>query len=101
VFRYPGGKSWLMPYVRQWLQASKKPVHFAEPFAGGANIGLGVAMERLAQRVTLVELDRDIAAVWETTLNGKATELAQRIIDFPISRKAVNAILPSLVRLPQ
>jgi DNA adenine methylase len=93
VFRYPGGKSWLMPYVRQWLEASKKSVHFAEPFAGGANVGLSVAMEGLANRVTLVELDRDIAAVWETTLNGKAPELARRIVEFRMSRRAANSIL--------
>jgi len=93
VFRYPGGKSWLIPYVRQWIGAFKRRVHFAEPFAGGANVGLSIAMENLADRVTLVELDRDIAAVWETALNGKAPELAQRILEFRMSKKAVKALL--------
>lgn len=93
LFRYPGGKSWLIPYVRQWLGASKRRLHFAEPFAGGANVGLAVALERLADRVTLVELDRDVAAVWETTLNGKASELAQRIVEFKMSKKAVKDLL--------
>ncbi len=93
LFRYPGGKSWLIPYVRQWMEASESAVHFAEPFAGGANVGLSIAIENLADHVTLVELDRDIAAVWETTLNGKASELAQRIIEFRMSRKAVEALL--------
>ena len=93
LFRYPGGKSWLIPYVRQWIGASKSPVHFAEPFAGGANVGLSIAIENLANHVTLVELDRDIAAVWETTLNGNASELAQRIIEFRMSKKAVEALL--------
>lgn len=35
-FRYPGGKTWLVPEVRKWLTASKaKPSVFVEPFAGG------------------------------------------------------------------
>ncbi len=93
LFRYPGGKSWLIPYVRQWLEGSKRPIHFAEPFAGGANVGLAVAMENLADRVTLVELDRNVAAVWETTLNGKAPDLARRIVEFRMSKKAVKALL--------
>src|SRR5437667_9610978 len=93
LFRYPGGKSWLIPYVRQWIGASNNPIHFAEPFAGGANVGLTIAIENLADCVTLVELDRDIAAVWETTLNGKASELAQRIVEFRMSKKAVKALL--------
>ncbi|MDP8791430.1 DNA adenine methylase, partial [Serratia marcescens] len=36
-FRYPGGKTWLVPEVRKWLMASKvTPSVFVEPFAGGA-----------------------------------------------------------------
>jgi DNA adenine methylase len=93
LFRYPGGKSWLIPYIRQWLENSKGITRFAEPFAGGANVGLTVAIENLADWVTLVELDRNVAAVWETTLNGKAPELAKRIMQFRMSKKAVKAIL--------
>ena len=36
-FRYPGGKTWLVPEVRKWLMTSKRqPSVFVEPFAGGA-----------------------------------------------------------------
>ena len=39
-FRYPGGKTWLVPCVRQWLQSlEKRPTVLVEPFAGGAIIG--------------------------------------------------------------
>jgi len=92
-FRYPGGKSWLAPYVRQWLRSLERRVRFAEPFAGGANVGLTVALEDLAEHVTLVELDRDVAAVWETVLNGHARHLADRILSFRMSNRSLKAVL--------
>jgi DNA adenine methylase len=92
-FRYPGGKSWLIPHVRQWLLHLTTPVHFAEPFAGGANVGLTVAIENLADSVTLVELDRDVASVWQTVLNGHSAELSERITEFQMSKKAAKAVL--------
>src|SRR5712671_7168661 len=40
-FRYPGGKTWLVPYVRQWLKSLKPaPREVAEPFAGGGIVSL-------------------------------------------------------------
>ncbi|HEV3317097.1 MAG TPA: DNA adenine methylase [Candidatus Angelobacter sp.] len=92
-FRYPGGKSWLIPYVRQWLVNIERPVHFVEPFAGGANVGLTVALENLAEHVTLIELDKDIAAVWQTILGNQANKLTKMIVNFPISKRAVRAAL--------
>ncbi len=63
-FRYPGGKTWFVPRLRQWLAGrSEKPMEFIEPFAGGGIISLTVAFERLAEAVTMVELDADVAAV--------------------------------------
>jgi len=63
-FRYPGGKTWLVPRVRRWLLSfATPPTEFFEPFAGGAIVGLTVAAEALADHVTLVELDEEIAAV--------------------------------------
>jgi len=41
-FRYPGGKTWFVPYLRSWLRAkSKTPKRFIEPFAGGGIVSLG------------------------------------------------------------
>lgn len=40
-FRYPGGKTWLVPEIRRWLLAARtRPSVFVEPFAGGAIAGL-------------------------------------------------------------
>src|SRR5438552_126943 len=46
-FRYPGGKTWLVPYIREWLHSKRqRPSRLIEPFAGGAIISLTSAFER-------------------------------------------------------
>jgi DNA adenine methylase len=93
-FRYPGGKTWLVPYVCRWLQGmDPRPELFVEPFAGGAIVGLNVAYWSLARHVLLVELDGDVAAVWETVLSGDAKGLADQVGGFDMSREAVQAAL--------
>lgn len=47
----------------------------------------------LAEHLTLVELDDDVAAVWKTILGNKAKELVHRIVSFQPTRPAVNRIL--------
>jgi DNA adenine methylase len=48
-FRYPGGKTWLVPRIRRWLASlPSKPDEFVEPFTGGGIVGLTVAFEDLA-----------------------------------------------------
>ena len=82
-FRYPGGKTWLVPKIRQWLRSQHNtPALLVEPFAGGAIVGLSVAFEGLADHVTLVELDEQVAAVWQTILEGDAEWLIGRIGEF-------------------
>jgi DNA adenine methylase len=95
-FRYPGGKTWLVPRIRRWLASLPiRPSEFIEPFAGGAIIGLTVAAEGLANHVTLVELDEAVAAVWQTIINdeGGAEWLAERIACFNPTLDTVKAAL--------
>lgn len=94
-FRYPGGKTWLVPRIYQWLLSlNEKPAEFIEPFAGGAIVGLTVAFEKLAEHVTLVELDEQVAAVWQAIINdGEGDWLASKIEDFDLTADAVNEIL--------
>src|SRR6266478_6980144 len=93
-FRYPGGKTWLIPYIREWLQAKhKRPSRLIEPFAGGAIISLTVAFERLAKHVVFAELDSNVAAVWRVVLNGRADWLAKQILNFDLSPDAVARVL--------
>lgn len=94
-FRYPGGKSWLVPYVRRWLGGRTRPVaELIEPFAGGAIVGLTAAFENLAERVLLVERDEDVAAVWQTILDPEgARRLVERIAAFELTAENVRAVL--------
>jgi len=93
-FRYPGGKTWLVPYVRSWLgQKPHAPSVSIEPFAGGAIIGLTAAFERLAEHVVLVEKDPNVAAVWQAILGGQAEWLANRIIQFDLTKENVLSVL--------
>src|SRR5579862_3108365 len=96
-FRYPGGKTWLAPRMRQWLRwlakQGKRPAEFIEPFAGGGSMSLLVAFERLASHVTLVERDPDVAAVWRTILEGDGVGLAQDIAHFTLTTTAITQTL--------
>ncbi len=93
-FRYPGGKTWLVPYIRRWVaHQPARPQEFIEPFAGGGIIGLTVAFEKLAGHVTLVELDNDVAAVWQTILSSQGDWLAERIASFGLTPATVQAAL--------
>jgi DNA adenine methylase len=88
-FRYPGGKTWLVPRIRLWLK--HKPLEFIEPFAGGGIISLTVAAEGLAKHVIMVELDEQIAAVWKTVLNdNNAVPLADRIVSFDLTPESLH-----------
>jgi DNA adenine methylase len=89
-FRYPGGKTWLVPRIRQWLASlPAPPAEFIEPFAGGGTVSLTVAFERLANHVTMVEIDDQVAAVWQTILNGDGEWLAQEIVRFDFTPLSV------------
>ena len=93
-FRYPGGKTWLVPFVQEWmLSQPKRPVEFIEPFAGGAIIGLTVGFEKLADHVTLVELDKQVSAVWKTILEGDYQWLADQILKFDLTSESVEVVL--------
>jgi len=89
-FRYPGGKTWLVPHIREWLKGiSKKPRNFIEPFVGGGIVGLTVAFEDLADHVVIVELDKDVAALWQTMLSDDNDWLAEKILDFDMTIETV------------
>ena len=97
-FRYPGGKTWLVPRIRQWLRSfPSKPQKFIEPFAGGAITGLTVAFENLAEPVILVEKDEQVAAVWQTIINtdGGAEWLADKIVNFKLTSESVRSLMSS------
>ncbi len=92
-FRYPGGKTWLIPTVRQWLRQGETAPLLIEPFAGGGIVSLTAAFEKLADHITMVEMDEEISAVWEVILNGKNKWLADKIISFDLTRDNIKTEL--------
>ncbi len=96
-FRYPGGKTWLVPDVVSWLRALPAPPSlFVEPFAGGASVSLNVAAAGLAGATLMVELDPDVAAVWTVTLGPSEADfedLCGRIRRLEMGRETVVDLL--------
>ncbi len=92
-FRYPGGKTWFVPYIKRWLNPKPRAPLFIEPFAGGGIISLTVAAEDLAEHVMMVERDKDVAAVWEVILGDGGQWLADQITQFDMTSETVEALL--------
>ena len=67
--RYPGGKTWLVPHIREWL-ARTEPTVLVEPFAGGGVVSLTAVMEGLVDRCIMIEIDHDVAAFWHCGATG-------------------------------
>ena len=85
----------MVPYIRQWLSGrEEKTTEFVEAFAGGGIVGLSALFDGLVTRLTLIELDEQIAAVWTTILTS-GDELATRILKFDLTRENVVAELAS------
>lgn len=95
-FRYPGGKTWLVPLARKWWRSlERKPKLLVESFAGGGIIGLTAAFEGFVDHVILVEKDPDVSAVWKCICSPDFRVLADRILDFDVSEENVKATLAS------
>ena len=93
-FRYPGGKTWLIPEIRRFLRSRPvRPKVLVEAFAGGAICSLTAVAEDLVDRAVLVELDEDVAAVWATIIHGDAEALADRILSFEMKVENVDQAL--------
>ena len=92
-FRYPGGKTWLIPVVRKWLKQNNDYKKLIEPFAGGGIVSLTAAFENLANQVIMIEIDEEIAAVWEVIINGDSEWLAKEIYTFDLTPQRANEIL--------
>lgn len=94
-FRYPGGKTWLVPRIRRWIASQPVVVgEFIEPFAGGGIVSLTVAAEELAEHVTMVEIDEQVAAVWRTIIEIDEGEwLAETIAGFNLTHETLERVM--------
>jgi len=95
-FRYAGGKTWLIPRIREWLfVVGGQNKELFEPFAGGGIVSLTAACEDLVGRVTMVEKDEGVAAVWQLILNGGAEWLAEKIMNFNLTPETAKEVINS------
>lgn len=93
-FRYPGGKTWLVPRFINWIQSlSRRPRCLVEPFAGGGIISLSTAYHRLVDKCVMIEKDEDVASVWETILYGDWEWLVSRIRSFNLTPGTAKEII--------
>lgn len=90
-WRFPGGKTWLVPTTRRWL-ASARPRTLVEPFAGGASVGLSALFDGQVERLVLVELDEDVWAAWRAVLEYSES-LCSMISSFVMTEENVRATL--------
>lgn len=87
-FRYPGGKTWFVPTFRRWMaQFQKRPNMLVEPFAGGGIISLTALFENYVDKVLMIELDEEIAAVWQVIVNGDFGWLANEVLNFKLTKE--------------
>ena len=98
-FRYPGGKTWLVPYVLRWLKnLPVRPRVLVDPFLGGGSVPLSALNQAMINRLVLREIDEDVAAVWTSIFSDANERLCQKILNFPIGRDAVVAELAAFPR---
>jgi DNA adenine methylase len=89
-FRYPGGKTWLVPFVMRWLEAlPTKPRVLVDPFLGGGSVPLNALREGAVDHLVLREIDEDVGAVWQCIFSGSFESLCEKILSFRVSREAV------------
>lgn len=87
--RYPGGKTWLVPHIHQWL-SNTRPRILIEPFAGGGIVSLTAIMTKSASVRTayMYEKDPDIAAFWRIVLSDGEI-FASKVRKYTLTRNKV------------
>ena len=93
-FRYPGGKTWLVPTARKWFRQASQNCVLMEPFAGGGIISLTAVAEQYFSRAIMVELDDDMAAAWKTFFSPTDCQwLIDNIKSFEITAENINTVI--------
>jgi DNA adenine methylase len=86
--RYPGGKGKLAGYIKELMKENKLlDGEYAEPYAGGAAIGLELLFHDYVSRIHINDLSRPVHAFWHSVLH-RTDELCKLIRDTPLTVKA-------------
>lgn len=90
-FRYPGGKTWLVPTARKWFSQADEQSELIEPFAGGGIISITAVAEHYFNHTIMVEIDDDMAAAWQTMLSKEDFPwLIDKIANFVVTAEDIN-----------
>jgi DNA adenine methylase len=69
-FRYPGGKAFLSGYLAEKLRGmGRSPLHYAEPFCGGAGAAIILLKSDVASHVHLNDADVRIYSAWKAMVH--------------------------------
>lgn len=83
--RYPGGKSALLPLIKNVISSNDlRDCAYAEPYAGGAGLALGLLFSGYVSDLYLNDIDAGIFAFWDTVLK-RPDDILRRISDADIS----------------
>ena len=92
-FRYPGGKTWLVPTARKWFAQFEADNILIEPFCGGGIISLTAVFENYVNQSVMIELDSDVASVWQTILSEDYQWLCEQILNFDMNSQNLIAAI--------
>lgn len=83
--RYPGGKGELLGFVkRAMIENGISGGQYAEPYAGGASIAMGLLFDEVVQKIHINDLDLGVWSFWSSVLNV-TDALCQKIADTPVT----------------
>lgn len=86
--RYPGGKGKFTGYVKELMELNGLVGgHYAEPFAGGAGVALGLLFSEYAKHIHINDLDPSVHAFWHSVLK-EPEDLCRLIKNTPVSIKS-------------
>lgn len=69
--RYPGGKGKLSNFMLNVIEVNNlSPIHYAEPYAGGAGLALKLLDLNVAERIILNDINISVYAFWHSVLNN-------------------------------
>jgi len=95
VFRYPGGKTWALPYLRNILRKGNYD-SICEPFAGSGVVSLMAIFENFVQKAYLYEIDAEVASVWHCILSKDYELLVKKIMNFTFNEYYVSDLLSNI-----
>lgn len=83
--RYPGGKVCLMGLVSRILRLNKlERAHYAEPYAGGCGLALGLLFNGFVSDIHINDIDRPVWSFWSIVLN-RTEELVELMEHTPVT----------------